>query len=98
MLAGIIMAACRELFLVLYYLTIQFVDQGINCSVQVFIIAFHENIFAADVYSGFGLLLKFLNGKDDIHVYHVVEVTFEFAEFPRCIIANGGGDFQMASG
>ena len=62
-------------------LPIQFFDQAVDGDIKVLVVALHKDRFAAEVNIGLGFLFQLIYGKDDVYVYHVIEMTFDLADF-----------------
>jgi hypothetical protein len=84
------------------HLTIEFVHQIVHGGVQVFMGAFGKQVIAFDMDVALGPLAFFflfllLDGQQHFHIHHLVKMSGDAIEFPRDVLAQGRGHFQMVS-
>ncbi len=66
-----------QFFFVLFYLPIEFVYQGIDGRIHVFLNCIRVDPVAADVDSSFCLVMEFFHCQDTMNIGDVIETTFE---------------------
>jgi hypothetical protein len=76
-----------QLFLVLLYLPVEFVDQAVYSSVHVFGDRFGENGTSAYIDFSFGFVSQFLNAENAVDIGEVVEMSLDAFEFVIYIVS-----------
>ena len=66
-----------DLLLELLALSVELVDQAIDGGVHVFLLVLGEQVGAADMQRGLGLVTEFFDGEDDMDIDGLVEVPVE---------------------
>ena len=85
---------------VAHHLPVQFIDQLIDCCVQVLAARLSKQIVAFNMDIAFGslpalFLFLLFDTQDHAHIDHLVEMTVDAIEFLGDIAAQGWGDFKM---
>ena len=96
--AGVTMVL--QAVLVAHHLAVQFVDQLIDCCVQVLAARLSKQIAAFYVDIAFGslpalFLFLLFDAEDHAYIDQLVEMTVDATEFLGDIAAQGWGDFKM---
>ena len=99
---GCAVVVVRDAVFVLHHLSVQFVDQVVNCGVQVFMGTFSKKIIAFDVNVAFSALAFFLlfllfNGEQYFDIDHLVKMSSDAVQFACDIAAQGGGNFEVVT-
>lgn len=68
-------------FLVTNYLSIEFVDQGVDGRIHVLVDRVGEYVGAGDMYRGFRLLYQFFHAEYDMHIADMIEMPLSRAIF-----------------
>src|ERR1700722_14411208 len=83
-------------------LPIKFVDQRIDCGIQIDSNAFHMQILSSHMqidfcFLSFLFLWELINGQDDRYINDMIEVACNAFQLVLYIFANGWGQFEVMS-
>ena len=100
-LGGAVVVFCDAVF-VLDHLAVKFVHQIVDRGVQVLMGTLCEQVTALDVDVAFCTLafvffFLIFNGQQHFHIDHLIEMPGDAIEFPRDVLAQSRGHFQMVS-
>jgi len=85
----------NELFFVLSYPSIKFIDEAVNRGVHVFFNCVGVDRTTIYIDRGFGFMAQLLDGENAAHVGHQVKVALDFFYFRFNISSQGFSDFNM---
>ena len=75
------------LLFVFQYLAVELVDQRIDRGIHVGVVAFDENVLAAEMNVGFYFLLQLVYGENHVNVYDVIEMPCNARELAGDVLA-----------
>jgi len=87
-----------EFLFVLLYAAVELVGQSIDRSVHIVMNRVGVDFAAAQVDGGLGLMMRFFDCENAVHVYHMIGMPHDTLELFLHITFKGGGDIDMMAG
>ncbi len=76
-------------------LSVELINHEVDRGIHVFLNILGIQFRAADLHSGFSFLFEFLDSQNDMNIHHIIEMTFDFADFFLDIGFQRLGDFYV---